>query len=111
MTETTLLSSHGRGNGANLGFEQQPWAAADKMRGFMDPSGIRCAILGLPLSTAKKPSRGRIQSSYLSPSSLGSQYRECGYSRPGNYFGRCPKCMKYPRYIDCLACGFTMDVR
>ena len=42
---------------------------------------------------------------------LGAWHCECGYSRPGNYFGRCPKCMKYPRYIDCPACGFTMDVR
>jgi len=25
-----------KGNGANLGFEQKLWAAADKMRGHMD---------------------------------------------------------------------------
>lgn len=42
---------------------------------------------------------------------LGSWRCECGYSRPGNYFGRCPGCMRYPRYIDCPACRFTMDVR
>lgn len=35
----------------------------------------------------------------------------CGYKRPGNYFGRCPKCLMYPRYIDCPVCRFTMDVR
>jgi len=42
---------------------------------------------------------------------LGAWKCECGFSRPGNYFGRCPKCMKYPRYIDCPACRMTMDVR
>jgi hypothetical protein len=42
---------------------------------------------------------------------LGAWRCECGYSRPGNYFGRCPKCLNYPRYIDCPACRFTMDVR
>jgi hypothetical protein len=26
------------GNGANLGFEEKLWAAADKLRGNMDPS-------------------------------------------------------------------------
>jgi len=42
---------------------------------------------------------------------LGAWRCECGYSRPGNYFARCPKCMRYPRSIDCPACRFTMDVR
>jgi len=35
----------------------------------------------------------------------------CGYKRPGNYFGRCPKCLKHPHYIDCPVCRFTMEVR
>jgi len=42
---------------------------------------------------------------------LGAWKCECGYKRPGNYFGRCPKCLKHPIYIDCPACQFTMDVR
>ena len=36
---------------------------------------------------------------------------ECGYTRPGNYYGRCPKCLGHPEYIDCPACKATMDVR
>ena len=35
----------------------------------------------------------------------------CGYTRPGNYFGRCPKCLGHPEHIDCPACSATMDVR
>lgn len=27
-----------KGNGANLGFEEKLWQAADKMRGHMDPA-------------------------------------------------------------------------
>ena len=34
-------------NGANLGFEQKLWAAADKMRGHMDPSEYKHVALGL----------------------------------------------------------------
>lgn len=42
---------------------------------------------------------------------LGAWKCECGFSRPGNYYGRCPKCLKHPHYIDCPACKFTMGVR
>jgi type I restriction enzyme M protein len=35
------------GNGANLGFEQKLWAAADKMRGHMDASEYKHVALGL----------------------------------------------------------------
>jgi hypothetical protein len=35
----------------------------------------------------------------------------CGHKRPGRYFGRCPSCLQYPKYIDCPVCGFSMDVR
>ena len=42
---------------------------------------------------------------------LGSWKCECGYTRPGNYYGRCPKCLWHPSYIDCPSCGFTMYVR
>ena len=35
------------GNGANLGFEQKLWAAADKMRGHMDPAEYKHVFLGL----------------------------------------------------------------
>lgn len=34
-------------NGANLGFEEKMWAAADKMRGSMDASEYKHVILGL----------------------------------------------------------------
>jgi len=34
-------------SGANLGFEQTLWAAADKMRGHMDPSEYKHVVLGL----------------------------------------------------------------
>ena len=35
------------GNGANLGFESQLWAAADKLRGHMDASEYKHVVLGL----------------------------------------------------------------
>lgn len=35
------------GNGANLGFENQLWAAADKMRGHMDAAEYKHVVLGL----------------------------------------------------------------
>ena len=34
-------------NGANLGFETQLWAAADKMRGHMDAAEYKHVVLGL----------------------------------------------------------------
>jgi len=36
-----------KGNGANLGFEQKLWAAADKMRGHMDAAEYKHVALGL----------------------------------------------------------------
>ena len=42
---------------------------------------------------------------------LGAWKCECGFSRPGNYYGRCPSCLRHPKYIDCPSCTFTMDVR
>ncbi|NLJ48663.1 MAG: SAM-dependent DNA methyltransferase [Candidatus Atribacteria bacterium] len=36
-----------KGNGANLGFENQMWAAADKLRGHMDASEYKHVVLGL----------------------------------------------------------------
>jgi type I restriction enzyme M protein len=35
------------GNGANLGFEQKLWAAADKLRGHLDPGEYKHIVLGL----------------------------------------------------------------
>src|SRR3546814_18957287 len=35
------------GNGANLGFEAKLWAAADKLRGNMEPSDYKHVALGL----------------------------------------------------------------
>lgn len=39
--------SNQNGNGANLGFEQKLWAAADKMRGHMDSGEYKHVALGL----------------------------------------------------------------
>ena len=36
-----------RANGANLGFEKELWAAADKLRGHMDASEYKHVVLGL----------------------------------------------------------------
>ena len=36
-----------RGNTANLGFEKELWAAADKLRGSVDPSEYKYIVLGL----------------------------------------------------------------
>ena len=35
------------GNGANLGFEAQLWAMADKLRGHMDAAEYKHVVLGL----------------------------------------------------------------
>ena len=35
------------GNGANLGFEQTMWAAADKLRGHLDAAEYKHVVLGL----------------------------------------------------------------
>lgn len=42
---------------------------------------------------------------------MGSWECQCGFKRPGNYYGRCPACLSHPHFIDCPSCGFTMDVR
>lgn len=42
---------------------------------------------------------------------IGAWRCECGFRRPGNYYGRCPKCMGHPKYIDCPSCTITMDAR
>ena len=34
-------------NGASLGFEEKLWAAADKMRGHLDPAEYKHVVLGL----------------------------------------------------------------
>lgn len=47
-----------KSNGANLGFENQLWAAADKMRGHMDASEYKHVVLGVLL---KKASDGKIR--------------------------------------------------
>jgi type I restriction enzyme M protein len=48
-TTTTARRSKGRanGNGANLGFEEKLWQAADKLRGHMDPGEYKHVVLGL----------------------------------------------------------------
>src|SRR4051794_2308723 len=41
------VQKNGSGNGANLGFEQKLWQAADKMRGHMDSAEYKHVALGL----------------------------------------------------------------
>ena len=41
-------------NGANLGFEQKLWAAADKLRGHMDPGEYKHVALMMPWLRLKK---------------------------------------------------------
>lgn len=41
------MSKSNNKNGANLGFESQLWAAADKLRGHMDASEYKHVVLGL----------------------------------------------------------------
>ncbi len=43
----TKPSSKPNGNGATLGFEQQLWEMADRMRGHMDPAEYKHVALGL----------------------------------------------------------------
>src|SRR5947199_9669486 len=45
MTQNKL--SEKRNNGANLGFEETLWQAADKMRGHMDAAEYKHVALGL----------------------------------------------------------------
>ena len=40
-------ASSSKSNGANLGFEDKLWAAADKMRGSMDAAEYKHVVLGL----------------------------------------------------------------
>jgi type I restriction enzyme M protein len=42
-----MNKQHSNGSGAKLGFEQTLWAAADKLRGNMDPSEYKHDVLGL----------------------------------------------------------------
>jgi type I restriction enzyme M protein len=41
------VQKNGNGSGANLGFEQKLWQAADKMRGHMDAAEYKHVVLGL----------------------------------------------------------------
>jgi HsdM N-terminal domain len=43
----TKKQKNGSKNGANLGFEQKLWQAADKLRGSMDASDYKHVVLGL----------------------------------------------------------------
>jgi type I restriction enzyme M protein len=42
-----MVTSRDAGNGANLGFEQTLWAAADKLRGHLDAAEYKHVVLGL----------------------------------------------------------------
>ena len=45
MTKKSIKQN--KSNGANLGFEEKLWSAADKMRGHMDPGEYKHVVLGL----------------------------------------------------------------
>lgn len=45
--QQTLNGKSANGNGANLGFEQKLWAAADKLRNNMDAAEYKHVVLGL----------------------------------------------------------------
>ncbi len=47
MPRTKNTEKAKNGNGANLGFEEKLWAAADKMRGHMDAAEYKHVVLGL----------------------------------------------------------------
>src|SRR5258708_9043076 len=47
MARGTKENSGKSVNGANLGFEQKLWAAADKLRGNLDASDYKHVVLGL----------------------------------------------------------------
>jgi type I restriction enzyme M protein len=47
MPKSTRKKSHNQSNGANLGFEEKLWLAADKLRGHMDASEYKHVVLGL----------------------------------------------------------------
>jgi type I restriction enzyme M protein len=47
MAKSNKASSAKSNGGANLGFEDKLWAAADKMRGSMDAAEYKHVVLGL----------------------------------------------------------------
>ena len=47
MAKSTKDTSKRDGGGARLGFEEKLWAAADKMRSYMDPAEYKHVVLGL----------------------------------------------------------------
>ena len=47
MARTRKNINRQHGNGANLGFEEKLWAAADKLRGQMDAAEYKHVVLGL----------------------------------------------------------------
>src|SRR5437667_12709802 len=79
-------------NGANLGFEQKLWSAADKLRGHMDASECKHVVLGLIflkyISDAFEERHAELQKEkhadpedrdeYAGPMSSGSQRKPAG---------------------------------
>src|SRR3984957_16567831 len=47
MARTKASNGKKNGTGANLGFEEKLWAAADKLRGHMDAAEYKHVVLGL----------------------------------------------------------------
>ena len=44
---TSRVGNNKKSNGANLGFEEKMWQAADKLRGHMDAAEYKHVVLGL----------------------------------------------------------------
>ncbi len=47
MPARARSAQYSTANGANLGFEAKMWAAADKLRGHVDPGEYKHVVLGL----------------------------------------------------------------
>lgn len=52
------MAEKAKTGGANLGFEAQLWAAADKLRGNMEPSDYKHVALGLIFLNPHFPDSG-----------------------------------------------------
>lgn len=73
MAQQRKNSKKKSSNGANLGFEEKLWQAADKMRGHMDPAEYKHVVLGLIflkyISDAFEEKRRQLETQVAEPSS------------------------------------------
>ena len=107
MLRSTTRFGASHGNGAILGFEQQIWAAADKMRRSMHPPDNLCIISPFPHSTAQKNTRGSLPVSHVAASHT-SRNRSSNDTLFGAYLRRCPKCIKHSFFKDYSASGLSL---